>query len=194
LPWKAGGHPALEFCNTYAGWGGKGHRRRGDWLRSCRALAVWASCVDLADDGTVTRLLDRAERDPDGAAEVLDEARRLRVHLYTSLTEPDDTASFAVVAGHAEAAAKESRFGRDRDGLGRWRLSESAGLRLPLLAAAKAGADLLADPRRYTVRRCPGVHCGWLYLDQSRLREWRSMDICGRGAILRADVAEPACA
>jgi predicted RNA-binding Zn ribbon-like protein len=61
-----------------------------------------------------------------------------------------------------------------------------------LLAAATAAADLLADPRRYTVRRCPGVHCGWLYLDQSRLREWCSMDICGRGAILRA--AGPACA
>jgi SARP family transcriptional regulator, regulator of embCAB operon len=192
LPWKAGGHPALEFCNTYAGWGGKLTAEGGDWLRSYRALAVWAGYVDLADDGTVTRLLERAERDPDGAAAVLAEARQLRVHLYTSLTEADDTASFAVVAGYAEAAAQQARFGRDRDGLGRWRLPETAGLRLPLLAAAKAAADLLADPRRYTVRRCPGVHCGWLYLDQSRLREWCSMDICGRGAILRA--AGPACA
>jgi SARP family transcriptional regulator, regulator of embCAB operon len=193
LPWKAGGHPALEFCNTYAGWGGR-LTSGGDWLLSYRALAVWTGYVDLADEDTVTRLLDQGEREPANAAAVLEDARRLRVHLYTSLTEPADTASFAVVAGYAEAAVKVSRFGRDRDGLGQWRLTDAAGLRLPLYAAAKAGADLLADPRRYTVRRCPGVHCGWLYLDQSRLRQWCSMDICGRGAILRADVSEPACA
>jgi DNA-binding SARP family transcriptional activator/predicted RNA-binding Zn ribbon-like protein len=193
LPWKSGGHPALEFCNTYAGWGGR-LTSGGDWLLSYRALAVWSGYVDLADEDTVTRLLNRGEREPAAAATVLEEARRLRVHLYTSLTEPDDTVSFAVVAGYAEAAVKVSRFGRDRDGLGQWRLSDTAGLRLPLYAAAQAGADLLADPRRYTVRRCPGVHCGWLYLDQSRLRQWCSMDICGRGAILRPDVSEPACA
>jgi DNA-binding SARP family transcriptional activator len=193
LPWKAGGHAALEFCNTYAGWGGR-LTADGDWLLSYRALAVWAGYVDLADDDTITRLLDGSERDPHGAAAILDEARRLRVHLYTCLTEPDDTTSFAVVASYAEAAAKVSQFGRDRDGLGQWRLADAAGLRLPLYAAAKAGADLLADPQRYTVRRCPGVHCGWLYLDQSRLRQWCSMDICGRGAILRPDAVEPACA
>lgn len=191
LPWKAGGHAALEFCNTYAGWGGR-LTSEGDWLRSYRALAVWAGYVDLADDAGVTRLLDLADQDPSAASGTLEEARQLRVHLYTCLTSPDDTASFAVVARYAEAAAKVSQFGRDRDGLGQWRLASAAGLRLPLYAAAKAGADLLADPRRYTVRRCPGVHCGWLYLDQSRLRQWCSMDICGRGAILRTDAV--ACA
>jgi DNA-binding SARP family transcriptional activator/predicted RNA-binding Zn ribbon-like protein len=191
LPWKAGGHAALEFCNTFAGWGGR-LTSGGDWLLSYRALAVWAGYVDLADDDVVTWLLDSAERDPSAAIEILEEARRLRVHLYTCLTSPDDPASFAVVARYAEAAAKVSQFGRDRDGLGQWRLASSAGLRLPLYAAAAAGADLLADPRRYTVRRCPGVHCGWLYLDQSRLRQWCSTDICGRGAILRSDAV--ACA
>src|SRR5690606_30381360 len=31
LPWNTSGDPALEFCNTYAGWGGE--RRAGsEWL------------------------------------------------------------------------------------------------------------------------------------------------------------------
>jgi predicted RNA-binding Zn ribbon-like protein len=57
-------------------------------------------------------------------------------------------------------------------------VSEAAGLRLPLHAAARTAADLLADPRRHTVRRCPGADCGWLYLDPSGLRQWCSMGLC----------------
>jgi DNA-binding SARP family transcriptional activator/predicted RNA-binding Zn ribbon-like protein len=192
LPWKAAGHPALEFCNTYAGWNAP--RDTGaDWLLSYHALVVWAEYLDLADDATVTRLIAQAEHRQHEATTVLDEARRLRTHLYTCLTEPDDAGSFAVVARHAAEARKASHLVRDRDGLGQWRLTEAAGLRLPLYAAANSAADLLCDPRRYTVRRCPGVHCGWLYLDPSHLRQWCSMDICGRGAIRGPDARQLAC-
>ena len=176
LPWKAAGHPALEFCNTYASWNNP--TPRGEWLRSYAALAVWASYLDLADYSTVSRLVEEASRDPLPAAAVLAEARTLRTHLYACLTRTDAPASFDVVAGYAEAAAKESRFTLDADGLGQWRLAESTGLRLPLYAAARSAAELLADPRRYTVRRCPSVECGWLYLDQSRLRQWCTMALC----------------
>jgi predicted RNA-binding Zn ribbon-like protein len=109
---------------------------------------------------------------------VLAEARTLRTHLYACLTRPDATASFDVVAGYAEAAAKQSRFGRDADGLGRWQVAASAGLRLPVYAAARSAAELLGDPRRFTVRRCPSADCGWLYLDESELRQWCTMALC----------------
>ena len=177
LPWKAAGHPALEFCNTYAGWNGP-PTSRGEWLRSYAVLAVWAGYVDLADQRTVTRLIAEAKHDPLYAAAVLAEARTLRAHLYACLTRTDPQSSFDIVARYAESAAKESRFSRDGDGLGQWRLAESAGLRLPLYAAARSAAELLADPRQYTVRRCPAVDCGWLYLDQSQLRQWCTMALC----------------
>jgi hypothetical protein len=47
-----------------------------------------------------------------------------------------------------------------------------------LHAAARAAADLLADHRCFTVRRCPAVDCGWLYLDQGGLRQWCTMALC----------------
>jgi len=50
--------------------------------------------------------------------------------------------------------------------------------RPPLYAAAGSAAELLADPRHSTVRRCPSVDCGWLYLDHSRLRQWCTMALC----------------
>lgn len=181
LPWSVGGHPALEFCNTYAGWGGP-RLPRAEWLRSYTTLAVWAGYMDLADQQTVTRLIEQARRRPDDAAAVLDDARMLRAQLYAYLTKPDDHRAFAVLAKFVEAAAKMSVFVRDSAGLGRWSLSPDAGLRLPVHAAARAAADLLADPRRFTVRACPGKHCGWLFLDESGLRRFCSIATCGKRA------------
>lgn len=178
LPWTVGGHPALEFCNTYAGWGGP--RLPGsEWLRSYATLAVWAGYMDLTDDRTVTHLIEQARHSPLEAATVLDEARVLRAHLYAYLMNPDDRRAFQTVARFVEAAARVSVFVRDGDGLGRWSVPRSAGLRLPVHAAAWAAADLLADPRRFTVRACPSKHCGWLFLDESGRRRFCSLSTCG---------------
>ncbi|MFH9585335.1 CGNR zinc finger domain-containing protein [Streptomyces luteogriseus] len=35
--------------------------------------------------------------------------------------------------------------------------------------------------RRFTVRRCPGQDCGWLFLDESGRRRWCSLVTCGAG-------------
>jgi predicted RNA-binding Zn ribbon-like protein len=177
LPWTVGGHPALEFCNTYAGWGGP-IQAKGEWLRGYPALAAWAEHMDLADAATVSRLLRRARRAPGEAAEVLRRARELRTNLYACLTELTDERTFAAVAESARAAAGASVFVRDGSGLGRWVLPAEAGLELPLHAAAHSAADLLADPRRFTVCACPGPRCGWLFLDASQRRRYCSVATC----------------
>jgi DNA-binding SARP family transcriptional activator/predicted RNA-binding Zn ribbon-like protein len=178
LPWAVGGHPALELCNTYAGWGGP--RAPGaEWLRGYPTLAAWAGHAGLVDESTVTWLLRRARAQPLAAGEVLGEVRALRAALYACLTRPADEAAFRAVARVAEEAAGASAFVREADGLGRWRVSRAAGLRLPLLAAAHAGAALLADPRRHAVRRCASARCGWLFLDEEGRRRWCSLATCG---------------
>jgi DNA-binding SARP family transcriptional activator/predicted RNA-binding Zn ribbon-like protein len=177
LPWNVGGHPALEFCNTYAGWGGP-PRPGGEWLRGYAVLAAWAEQMDLADEATVSELLRRARREPDDADAVLERARELRSHLYACLIDPADDRSFAVVAAFAEAAARASAFTRDDAGLGRWTPSPDAGLELPLHAAATSAAALLADPRRFTVCACPGANCGWLFLDPAGRRRFCSTATC----------------
>lgn len=192
LPWKAAGHPALEYCNTYAAWN-SAPSPRAEWLRSYQVLAVWAEYVGLADPPAISRLLAEAEQDPIHAAAVLEEARTLRRHLYSCLTRSDATEAFDVVARYAEQAAQQSEFRRDGDGLGRWQVAESAGLRLPLHAAARTAADLLADPRRFTVRRCPSVDCGWLYLDQNGLRQWCTMALCAPPGRRHPDATRALC-
>jgi DNA-binding SARP family transcriptional activator/predicted RNA-binding Zn ribbon-like protein len=178
LPWSTSGHPALEFCNTYAGWGGE--RLPGsDWLRGYATLAVWAGHLDLIEDHQVARLREQALRQPAEAAAVLDEARRLRTDLYACLTDPQDGRAFKAVAAAVEDAARLSVFTRGEDGLGRWQPSPSAGLRLPVCAVARSAGELLADPRRFTVRGCPSRDCGWLFLDESGRRRWCSLATCG---------------
>ncbi len=181
LPWNVGGHPALDFCNTYAGWEHRPPLPRAEWLRRYSTLAVWAGHMGMIDDETTTSLVDAARRRPDAAAEVLDEARVLRANLRACLVNTGDRDAFRAVAHRADDAARVSAFDIDDDGLGRWVLSADAGLQLPLHAAAWAGAELLADARRFTVRRCPSAECGWLFLDQSGLRRWCSMSTCGCG-------------
>ncbi|MFI6262678.1 BTAD domain-containing putative transcriptional regulator [Micromonospora sp. NPDC051006] len=182
LPWTVGGHPALEFCNTFAGWGHEPPLPGSEWLRAYRTLVVWTGHVGLVDDAAVSRLIELARRDPDEAAAQLDAARDLRAQLYACLTGPDDRRAFDAVARYAEAAAKTLVFRRDADGRGRWWSDLAAGLRLPVHAAAWSAAELLADPRRVTIRACPDSRCGWLFLDETGMRRWCSLATCGRSA------------
>lgn len=172
LPWSTSGNPALEFCNTCAGWG-------GERLRGYATLAVWAGHLDLIEDRQVTRLREQALRQPAEAAAVLDEARRFRTGLCACLTDPAGGRAFKAVAGVVEDAARLSVFTRGQDGLGRWQPSPSAGLRLPVCAVARSGGELLADSRRFTVRGCPSRDCGRLFLDESGRRRWCSLATCG---------------
>lgn len=180
LPWSVGGHPALEFCNTFAGWGHHPPLPGSEWLRGYRTLAVWTGHLGLADDATVRRLIELARREPDTAAAELENARALRTRLYACLTNPGDRSAFDAVARHAEAAARTLVFRRDADGRGRWRADLAAGLRLPVHAVAWSAAELLSDPRRSTIRVCPDERCGWLFLDESGMRRWCSLATCGR--------------
>ncbi|MFR9776658.1 BTAD domain-containing putative transcriptional regulator [Micromonospora sp. MS34] len=179
LPWSVGGHPALDFCNTFAGWGHEPTLPGSEWLRGYRTLAVWSGHVGLTDEVSISRLLHLARHDPAGAEAVLAETRALRAALYACLVDPENRPAFDTVARYAEAAARTLVFRREVDGRGRWWPDLSAGLRLPLHAAAWSAAQLLADPRRLTVRTCPGERCGWLFLDETGLRRWCSLGTCG---------------
>ncbi|MER7757721.1 BTAD domain-containing putative transcriptional regulator [Kitasatospora sp. NPDC097643] len=180
LPWSAGGHPALEFCNTYAGWGSAGFPG-SDWLRGYPTLAVWAGHHDLVDEPLVDGLLRQARERPEEAADVLADACAFRADLYACLTDPQDGAAFAAVAAVVQEATRAAVFSRREDGLAHWRLPPTAGLRVPLYAAARAAAELLADPRRLTVCRCPSADCGWLFLSPGDRRRWCSLSTCGTG-------------
>jgi predicted RNA-binding Zn ribbon-like protein len=181
LPAPIGGHPALDFCNTLAGWD---EEEPGDYLGAYDHLVLWAAGWELIDDGTAAELRALGRDHPGEADQILGSARELRAALYHVLTERESGAALDLVGAVARRAYESSELDLD-GGRARWRLSPSAGLPIPLYAVARAGAELLTSGEASAVHRCPGNECGWLFIDRSGRRRWCTMAICGNRAKAR---------
>jgi predicted RNA-binding Zn ribbon-like protein len=181
LPRPVGGHPALDFCNTYAGWDG-GHS--GDYLASVDHLAVWAAGAGLPGSADVEDFRRRASDRPRNAAEALEEAKTFRAALRSVVLDPAPGAPWRLVRSVIEEAAGVARL-ELREGVARWTLPAAAGVRLPLLAIARSAEQLLTTVDLATVDACPGMGCGWLFVDRSGRRRWCTMATCGNRAKVR---------
>jgi predicted RNA-binding Zn ribbon-like protein len=185
MPKRIGGHPALDLCNTWAGWGERPHPRR-EWISDYDRVAVWTRYAGLLDGDSVARIRRLVERKPDEARMVVRDVHGLRNALYRHLVEPSDVRSFRRAASFVERAGAGAEFVAGRDGLAHWVIPSKVGLELPLLAAAQAVGELLASPERHQVGRCPGDDCGWLFVDRRGRRKWCDMSSCGNRAKVRA--------
>ncbi len=185
LPRRIGGDPALDLCNTWAGWGETPDPRR-EWLADYDRLALWAGYAELVDAETAARLRRSARRRTDEAAEVLTAARSLRTSLYTAVLDPGDRRALAGVSAFVRDAGRQSVLRPGPDGAPRWEFQREAGLAVPVLAAARAAADFLTGPDLPHVKACPGSDCGWLFVDRRGRRRWCSMSACGNRAKVRA--------
>jgi predicted RNA-binding Zn ribbon-like protein len=179
VPVRIGGHPALDFCNTWAGWDDRTNPR-GEWLRTYADFAVWTLHAELVTSDDVRRLRRAAQRAPARAAGVLSHARALRTAAHTAVLDPANTRAMAVITRHVRRSGSAVRVtpGR-RPG---WEFSAEAGLDLPLLATAWSLGDLVTRQDLQRVKTCPGHACGWLFLDTSGRRKWCSMSSCGNRA------------
>lgn len=183
LPPPVGGHPALDFCNTWAGWAEEPSPKPGDtrrdWLSGYDELAVWAHRADLVDERTLRALRSAAVADPAAATAVLDDSRALRTLVHDAVLDPGDAERLAAVSAYARSAAAALSL-VPCDGRARWDVVDpDVGLRLPLLAVAWSAAELLTSPEVAFVSACPGVECGWLFLDRRGRRRWCDMAVCG---------------
>lgn len=191
LPKRLGGHPALDFCNTWAGWaeevpptGGEPDPKR-EWLPDYATFAAWAHYAELIDGEQLARLREAAAGHPRKAASVVRQARELRSVVRAAVLDPDDAEALAALNGYAKRAAAASEI-VPGPGAARWVVSEKAGLELPLLAVARSAADLLTSSDVLTACACPGVECGWLFLDKRGRRRWCDMAVCGNRAKVAA--------
>lgn len=185
LPRRIGGHAALDFCNTWAGWGEPADPRR-EWLPDYDRLAAWCGYAELLDAESVERLRRTARRRPGHAAEVLSTARSLRTNLHTAALDPGDGRALAGVSALVREAGQYAVLRPGPDGHAHWEFQRGAGLALPVLAVARAAAELLTSPHLALVKACPGHDCGWLFLDRRGRRRWCSMSACGNRAKVRA--------
>jgi predicted RNA-binding Zn ribbon-like protein len=186
LPRAVAGHPALELCNTLAGWGEDGP---GEYLTTYDHLAVWSATVGLVPATTARRLRRAAAQTPARAADALADGRALRADLYAVLTRPrPPRPALDRLSERVRDAGASARVGWTRSaGLGLEPGTES--IDLPVRAFASEARRLVEDGLARQVRRCPGAGCGWLFLDEGRGRRWCVMAICGNRAKARRHAA-----
>jgi CGNR zinc finger/Putative stress-induced transcription regulator len=109
LPDAVGGHPALDFCNTRAGWGAPTPK---EYLTSARALTLWAVDNGLLPDTGVELGAARpgVARHPGGRPggvadeAVLRRALRLREALYAGALRRGRPADWRVISREVAAA------------------------------------------------------------------------------------------
>jgi predicted RNA-binding Zn ribbon-like protein len=184
LPVSVGGHPALDFCNTRAGWGAPAPK---EYLMSYDHLAVWSREAGVFGPSQAAALRRTARADAAAAEEVLAAALALREAAYAVLLGSRSASDFAVVAAHARDARAAATLRRSAPGgvpLARWALPVDC-VNAPLLGVAAQLDDLLSSPLSGVVAACPGVGCGWLFADPRQRRRWCDMAVCGNRAKAR---------
>jgi predicted RNA-binding Zn ribbon-like protein len=180
LPKQLSGHPALELCNSRAGWQGA-PGPRGDYLQSYDALALLAVTTGVITSDAGHTLRRMAAGHVEAAAGVLDRIRSIRTDLYTALTGEPSRAALRRLSAAISAAHSRQRIVLEND-CAHWTFGSSPALVDPLDAFLVAAGDLLVDERRKTVAACPGEDCGWLFLNASGRRRWCQMAVCGNRA------------
>lgn len=181
IPARVAGDPALELCNTRAGWG---EPLPKEYLASYDHLLVWARAAGLVDIDLVETLRRDAEEAPEQAARVLCQVTAFREILYDYLTGNEDPRVWDAVVSRVESATKALTLVRSTEGA-HWAINPGVGLRYPLLAIAAAVGDLLTSGDVRDVSACPGRGCGWLFTNPTGRRRWCSMAICGNRAKAR---------
>ena len=188
LPLLAGAL-CLDFANTTSGLGGS---RCIEHLHRYEHLLLWSRHAGLISDRTEKALRRAAARTPAAAEQTLAAGKALRSSIFTvygalcrhKAPSPSALAALSRMAG---AAAGQRKLVATKGGFA-WKWAsppdDLAGILLPIVLSA---ADLLVALDRRRLKQCPGEHCGWLFLDQtkSRTRRWCEMRVCGSRAKIR---------
>jgi predicted RNA-binding Zn ribbon-like protein len=170
-----GGHTALDFTNTVNSRGG---RPGPDVLQSYGDLLDWGTRLGVLDAAEAEALCGPpAER---GEA-ALARAKALREALYRIFATPASAArsDLELLQHEARSAAEKRMLVPHRDGYAwRWQVDDPDAVTHRIACAA---ADLLTSASLGRVHVCPGEHCAWLFLDNSRSgrRLWCSEETCG---------------
>ncbi len=165
--------PALNFCNTRAGWGASTPK---EYLHSHAHLAVWAGHVGLLQPTAVARQRRLDAAAPQAAAEVVGRALALRSALYAVLLEGGTRRDWATINAEVRAAGAAASLSPSRPAT--WVFDQST-VESPLHAVAWAATTLLTGPDAQRVSACPGAGCGWVFADPRGRRRWCSMAWCG---------------
>jgi predicted RNA-binding Zn ribbon-like protein len=176
---------------------GRPTAQRRELLLGFEDLVSWGVQTGAIPRSTGRTLLRQARRDPRGARQALENARKVRedvFRIFAALAAgqaPPDEA-----LGGLNAAVSEAFSARRLEVVGGgfgWDWLEHVPRRLDrvLWSAVASAAELLTSGDLSRVRECEEERCSWLFLDRSknRSRRWCDMTVCGNRAKARRHYA-----
>jgi len=166
--------PALNFCNTRAGWGAPAPK---EYLHTHAHLAVWAGHVGLFAPSVAARQCRLGATAPDAAAAVVTRALALRSALYAALLGTASQRDWTTVNAEVRVAAAAASLSPGLPAI--WTFPDQSTVDYPLHLVAWAAMTLLTGPDAARIAACPGAGCGWVFADPRGRRRWCSMAWCG---------------
>lgn len=184
---RIGGALALDFANSTSGRGTAGCIEH---LFDHEDLLRWAIFNDILTAEAAATLTERArpaEKEAAFAAAMHVRDLLHRVFDATARGEPADRAALGelVKRGYAAWEGATLVWAGDRFV---WRFpSADASAAAPLAPIVRSALEVLTRHDLTRLKRCPGLRCGWLFLDATKnaSRVWCEMEVCGTRAKLR---------
>ncbi|WP_214415045.1 CGNR zinc finger domain-containing protein [Sphaerisporangium fuscum] len=178
-----GGHIVIDLLNTVTA----RDAEPIDWLDGYPRLLEWAALTGQFDVTTLTDLRRLAETEPVRAALALDRTRELREALHDLITvlihqgAPVPAEAVDQVEDHWKHAVASARLTVRGKTPQLWVSVETSGLEYLNHELALQAFDLLRSLPLERTRVCPGLRCGWVFIDGSRggHRRWCDMATCG---------------
>ncbi len=183
-----GGLLCLNFTNTTSG---RGTTHRIEHLNKFEHLLAWARHAGALDE-TAAQAVESRTPKGQAAQRVLGQAIALREALHALFCAamtgaPPPAAALGIFNRCLAEAMAAAVIERTPDGFAwHWPARATTPNRL-LWPLARSAAELLTAGDLTRVKACPGLHCGWLFLDTTRngRRRWCEMEICGSRAKMR---------
>ena len=163
-----------------------------DSIRAYSDLVAWAVQAGILAPSQGQRLLERAGREPERAADTVRRAAQLREAIYLAFSRlaggrPAPEEELQTINRLLAEALPHLRL-RQAEARCRWEwLVPEGTVDQMLWPVARSAAELLTSDRVERVRECASETCSWLFLDASRnrRRKWCDMASCGNRAKAR---------
>lgn len=179
----------LNFTNTASGRGTDTHQ---DHLKAYNDLLAWSLHAGALTPGIAITLAELAEHKPNAARKVLQRAVELRecLHVIGTAIAAGKAPPAGAVSAFETAMVQAAKSGRlTWNGKNfTWGLdAKTPHLELPLWPIIRSAGEVLITAPLERLKTCAGVHCGWLFLDETRngKRRWCEMEVCGSRAKMR---------
>jgi predicted RNA-binding Zn ribbon-like protein len=180
-----GGALALDFCNTTTG---RGTDKFVEHLFDYEDLLRWSAHAAIVSHAEAARL---AATPPAGAAAAFAQAMATRALLNQifdrlSTGRPAEKEALAALARRHAESWREAALVAAEGGF-RWRVDATARPDALLAPIVQSAVEVLTRADLARLRQCPGIGCGWVFLDETKnaSRVWCEMAVCGTRAKLR---------